>query len=121
MPKPPKKAPKAPEPHPEPKKVTTGILFTANGIAEDSVAGVNRFHKINVRQTTGFSRPTLTLYNHEAVCGPRLVKGEGFPFDPCSIWWIYTDQFAAEDAAQLLQDYLDEFENPKLKAERKKQ
>ncbi len=56
---------------------------------------------------------SFVLFNHEAVAGARLYKGESTKSPKCfwpfrdDNWRIHKTKEAAESAAQLLQTYLD--------------
>lgn len=53
------------------------------------------------------------LCNHGQPCGPRLMKGEPFPFTKPR-WWILVTMAEAEAAAEALQRYLDKYEAGEL-------
>jgi hypothetical protein len=71
-------------------------------------------YRINVREV---SQGHFRLFNHDEPCGSRLFKSQGMPLEnknpPKGLksWeepvFHYTDEWAATDAAELLQDYLD--------------
>lgn len=118
----------APKPLATAENVATGILYAAPGIpAGLSPAGYipkgetdwRRFHEINVRQNTAGS---FQLYDREEICGPRLIKGAGFPlYDTTEIAiWVYANLKEASVAADMLQDYLDNYENKHLEVARKR-
>lgn len=59
-------------------------------------------YRVNVRKDgRGY-----VLYNYDAICGDRLIKGPGFPFRTEG-WNRYTSLKKAEAAAGRLQKYLD--------------
>lgn len=64
----------------------------------------------------------FVLYDRDEPCGPRLIKGAGFPlYDTTEIAiWVYANLKEASVAADMLQDYLDNYENKHLEVARKR-
>lgn len=106
-------------------------LHTARGIPINLRQGKRMLYDINVRPYG----EVFHLYNRDIECGDRLWKGNGqekapnpFPLMPTDVphakwdsgFWMYRSLEAAIEACELLQDYLDQFENPKLAAEIKR-
>lgn len=126
-----------PKPKAKPEKAPTGILYTAPGIpAGLSPTGFipkgetdwRRFHEINVRGATHLG-PPFVLYNRSEVCGTRLIRGVGFPLETSNdlqrievamSLFCYATLDEAKAAADLLQDYLDNYENKHLEVARKR-
>lgn len=68
-------------------------------------------HRINIRKEKG----KFVLYNHDAICGQRLYKGDGdtlasrWPFDS-EDWMRHHTEAAAVSAKKKLVAYLDKAE-----------
>lgn len=131
----PARPPQAQVPTPEPGGTLPVTLATAEipTAEEQELIGDPRwFHRINVRPHGQHFR----LWDWDEVCGDRLLKGHGTKQTPLRFslkdtkipvkaweprWITYATLGDAITAANLLQAYLDEEENPALARLRAKQ